>query len=89
MNRVRFLLFIIAVLAFSSCTIMSKTHGVYQHIVIDIYAYSNKENITDKKVAMLVCNDKTIPKYDLKYLEFESYIKTILTVKGYSFTNLD
>jgi hypothetical protein len=86
-SRVHFLLFIIAILAFGSCTITSKTYNVYNRVGVKLDAYSNKENITNKKVAMVVCNDTTIPKYDLKNQEFESYVKTMLTEKGYSFTN--
>jgi hypothetical protein len=63
-------------------------HGFYEYcdVPVQLDAYSNKENISNKKVALMVCNDENIPKYDLKNLEFESYIKKMLTPKGYSFT---
>jgi hypothetical protein len=86
-RRLNFLLPIIAIFAVGSCTITSKAYRVNQHVVVTVDAYNNRENITVKKVAMLVCNDATIPKYDLKNMEIENYIKTILATKGYSFTN--
>jgi hypothetical protein len=86
-HKVNFLLFIIAVFVFGSCTITSKTYSVEGRVWVSLDAYSNKENFKNKSVAMVICNDTTISKYDLKNLEFESYIKTMLAAKGYSFTN--
>jgi hypothetical protein len=84
---VNFLLFIIAIFVFASCSVISKTYSVHNSVDVSLDTYSNRENVTNKNVAMLVCNDTTIPKYDLKNLEFESYVKTMLAAKGYSFTD--
>ncbi|MDR1415023.1 MAG: hypothetical protein LBI96_04345 [Odoribacteraceae bacterium] len=80
-----FLLFIVAIFAFSSCSITSKTYLVNSHVDVNINAYGG--NVINSKTAMVICNDPTIKKYDLKNLEFESYVKTILATKGYSFTD--
>jgi hypothetical protein len=54
---------------------------------VSINSYSNRENLPSKKIALLVCNDENIPKYDLKKLDIERYIKKTLEQKNYTFTS--
>jgi len=86
-RRNLFAVFIIASLAFSSCTVTRSNWITYSTIPVKLDAYSNKENITNKKVALMVCNDDRIPKHDLKNIELEDYIKKALVPKGYTFTD--
>ncbi|MDR0606720.1 MAG: hypothetical protein LBG80_20815 [Bacteroidales bacterium] len=57
-----------------------------EYIKINIDAYSIEEFIPATKKVLLVCNDVTIPKHDIKNIEFEKYIKNLLSPKGYTFT---
>jgi len=87
-NLVQSCLFVfVAVFLLSSCTMLTSVHQPYQYVNVKLDAISNKENITNKKVALMVCNDENIPKHDLKNIELENYIKKTLEPKGYTFTD--
>jgi hypothetical protein len=76
--------FIFAIVATLFCSHITWGQDTYH---VDINAYGNKENLTDKKVALLTCNDERISKSDLKHLEIEGYLKKALRQKGYTFTS--
>jgi hypothetical protein len=95
-NNSLWLIFAIIPVLFGSCRstyylsprYVSPRYGddEYTHVVVKIDAYSG-ENLSDKKVALLVCNDVNIPRNDLKNMEFEGYIKKMLEEKGYTVTS--
>jgi hypothetical protein len=89
-NRL-WLIFVIVSVLLSSCGtvfVRRPTYNGYDgSVVTKIDAYSSNENLSDKKVALLVCNDETISKNDLKNIEFEGHIKKMLEAKGYTFTS--
>ena len=73
-------------LIFSSCTTY-KGFTPYHHVNVRLDAYGSNENIATKKVALMISNDESIQKHDLKNMEFEGYIKKVLAPKGYTFTD--
>jgi len=82
-----FALLVVTMLTLSSCTVTQTAFQPYQKINVKLDAMSSGENVTNKKVALMVCNDENIPKHDLKNIELESYIKKVLISKGYTFTD--
>jgi hypothetical protein len=90
-NQRKWLVLALAAVLFNSCgtIFVAPTYPDDGRAVVEakIDAYSSGENLSAKKVALLVCNDETVPKSDLKNLEFEGYIKRILEAKGYTFTS--
>jgi hypothetical protein len=86
-SRGNFLILAVAIFALSSCTTISESFHVFERVHVGLDTYSNQENTTGKKIAMIACNDESISKHDLKNQEFEKYLKKILAPKGYSFTD--
>jgi hypothetical protein len=81
-----FLFLIAATFVFNSCTVF-KGYSPYQYVNVKLDAISSGENVANKKVALMVCNNDNIPKNDLKNMELEGYIKKALVPKGYTFTD--
>jgi hypothetical protein len=90
-NQRNWLVFVLVAVLVSSCGVVLIKRPIYRdsngRVEAKIDAYSSNESLSGRKVALLVCNDETIPKNDLKNLEFEGYIKKMLEAKGYTFTS--
>ena len=87
-SRENILFLIVAIFAFGSCSTYKGIQRInVRNEIVQVDSYADEGSMPNKKVAMLVCNDIDIPKHDIKNLEFESYIKKMLSTKGYSFTD--
>jgi len=58
----------------------------YGRAEVKVDSYGDESLISEKK-CILVCNDETIREDDLKKIEFEGYMRKLLSSKGYTFTS--